>query len=274
MQAESLRDALALEQLEENLYRGPRTRSRFLFGGLVAAQALRAAAWTVPGERRPNSLHGYFLRRGSAERPIVYQVDRDRDGRSFSSRRVVAIQGGEVLLNAAMSFQVPTEAPTLASPIPDDRPAEAMPIRKDLFVGPREFFEVRSDFEAGAPDRFWVRSRSPVGPDATLQACALAYVTDLSSGFGRPEHAHLGWARSSLDHAIWFHEGVSVDDWLLVDMRPIRASHQRGTYHGTVHAEDRRMGCTFAQEIMLLDRSLAPERLRNPGGRDTKGAPE
>jgi acyl-CoA thioesterase-2 len=268
--AASLATVLELDPLNADSYRGPITGDHYLFGGLVAAQALRAAARTVEAERAPHSLHAYFIRPGSAEEAIVYRVGRDRDGRNVSSRRIEAIQGDKVILHASLSFQVPTRGPKMTPPIPENRPPENFPLRDDLFLGPRQFIDVRSDFEAGTPNRFWVRVKGTIGNDSILQAAALTYLTDLSSGFGQSEHLHLGWARSSLDHAIWFHDRVSVEDWLLVDLNPVRASNGRGTYHGSIHDREGRMGCAYAQEMLLRDWERAPATVRErlgPKGR-------
>jgi len=254
-------ELLEIKELDRDLYEAPSfpDESRpHLFGGQVAAQALRAAMLSVDADRRAHSLHGYFLRRGTSGRSVVIQVFRDRDGRSFSSRRVLAIQNGEVLFSAAASFHVEEDSPEYQVPITGDviDPEEATKIHG----GPTQFFEIRgvpgqADGAGGNfSSRLWVRSRSRLADDEGVHACALAYVTDFGSGFAQLDIEGLAPAGPSLDHCIWFHRPIRLDDWVLVDLWPLRASGARGTYMGSVHDRHGALGCMLAQEALLRTR--------------------
>src|SRR6202034_4066338 len=202
-------DLLDLEFIEENLYRssviveGPRAR---LFGGQVAAQALYVAGKTVPDSRLPHSLHGYFLRAGSPLRPTLFQVERDRDGHSFSARRVVAIQNGEVIFNMAASFTAPGSGPDLdADPIPDTRAPETLP----LWSGhDHDSFEFRSAQTAQEGCRIltecWIRCTVDLPDDPLLHAAVLTYTSDISSGLIALEGGE-GHGGPSLEHAVRVH---------------------------------------------------------------------
>jgi acyl-CoA thioesterase-2 len=260
-----LAELLDIRELDRDLYEAPsfpdEERSH-LFGGQVAAQALRAAMYSVGADRRVHSLHGYFLRTGTSGRSVVLQVFRDRDGRSFSSRRVLAIQNGEVLFSAAASFHVEEESPEYQLPmtVEMDGPDQSNPVQG----GPSQFFEARGvpgreDADGRAfTSRFWTRSRAPLPDDLDVHACALAYVTDFGSGFAEVDLEGLAPAGPSLDHCIWFHRPIRMDDWVLVDLWPLRASGARGTYMGAVHDRAGVLGCMLAQEALL--------RLRGPAG--------
>ena len=185
----SILDLLDLEYIEENLYRacGVFGEPRRLYGGQVAAQALYAAGRTVPAERLPHSLHGYFLRQGSTVRPTVFQVERDRDGHSFSARRVVAIQEGEVIFNMSASFAAPQAGADR------DAAAPELPVRDPLprWNLPRHpSFEVRtSDTGRRLPVRFWLRSVVELPADPLLHAAVLTYASDLSRAWWRSKTA-------------------------------------------------------------------------------------
>jgi acyl-CoA thioesterase II len=250
-------ELLDIRELDRDLYEAPSFSDEqrpHLFGGQVAAQALRAAMLSVAGDRRAHSLHGYFLRRGTSGRPVILRVHRDRDGRSFSSRRVLAIQNGEVLFSASASFHVEEDSPEYQLPMKAEiaGPEESPPVQG----GPGEFFEMRGVPGRRAGDRsfsarLWVRPRVAL-PDADdIHACALAYVTDFGSGFAELDLDGLAPAGPSLDHCIWFHRPIRLDDWVLLDLWPLRASGARGTYMGTVHDRAGALGCMLAQEALL-----------------------
>lgn len=245
---------LALEQIEQDLYRANYVvrEDRPLFGGQVAAQALAAAGATVPPQRLPHSLHGYFLRPGDSHRPTLFQVERDRDGRSVSARRVVAIQSGQVIFNMAASFQQPqagleaqvTVMPEVAPPL--DLPPHTFP-RQPAFdvrvvaTGPEE---------APYPTRFWARCPVGLPPDDLLHACVLTYLSDASTGV--VDHLGRDWRpAASLDHALWLHRPVALDDWVLVDLVGHVLTGGRGLYTGAVFSVDGTLAATVTQEMIF-----------------------
>jgi acyl-CoA thioesterase II len=250
----SVLDVLDLEEIDRDLY-----RSRLLFadpyplyGGQVAAQALLSAGRTVPADRLPHSLHGYFLRSGDAARPAVFRVDRDRDGRSFSARRVVAVQGGEVVFNMSASFAAPGRGPDLrvqpeagAEP-PDGLPG--LPLRRPFAM------ETRRPAQPLAgehwPTRFWARSPGPLPDDALVHACALTYLSDIGTGLSAlpEEEAAPG---PTLDHAVWFHRPARLDAWVLMDLVPHTVSGGRGWYTGSVTTRDGVLAASLAQETLF-----------------------
>lgn len=254
---EDLAELLDIRELDRDLYEAPSfadDERPHLFGGQVAAQSLRAAMLSVSSDRRVHSLHGYFLRRGTSGRSVVLQVFRDRDGRSFSSRRVLAVQNGEVLFSASASFHLEEDSPEyqLAMRADVTGPEESPPVEG----GPSQFFEMRGmrGREAGGrtfSPRLWVRPRVALPDDDDLHACALAYATDFGSGFAMLDLDGLAPAGPSLDHCIWFHHPIRLDDWVLLDLWPLRASGARGTYMGTVHDRAGTLGCMLTQEALL-----------------------
>ncbi|MDL4817482.1 acyl-CoA thioesterase [Actinomadura opuntiae] len=250
----SVLELLDLEELDRDLYRGTLVFDDPypLYGGQVAAQALRAAGGTVPEGRLPHSLHGYFLRGGDAARPTIFRVDRDRDGRSFSARRVVALQGGEVIFNMSVSFQQPAVDedrqvhPAPDAPGPEALPDEEMPrlFSMDSRVPPQPY--AAADF----PTRLWSRCVEPLPDDDLLHACVLTYLSDISSGLTA---LHDGNARSgsSLDHAVWFHRPVRMDEWVLMDLVPLTVASGRGLYSGTIHTRDGALVASLTQECLF-----------------------
>ena len=249
-------DLLNLEYIEENLYRScvlsDAQRPR-LFGGQVAAQALYAAGQTAPAGRLPHSLHGYFLRQGSPLRPSVFQVERDRDGHSFSARRVVAIQNGEVIFNMAASFAEPGPGPDL-----DAEPAPEVPAPQTLPVWTRhshhESFELRSGQTERdgyrIPTGFWIRCTADLADDPLLNAAVLTYTSDISSGLigFEGDSAQSG---PSIDHAVWFHRPARMDEWTRHDLFPQTAAAGRGLYTGAVYSESGARIATIAQEALF-----------------------
>jgi len=270
---------LELEQLEVNLFRGESRDigSPQVFGGQVLGQALRAASRTVTG-RIVHSLHAYFLRRGDFNAPIVYEVDRSRDGHSFSNRRVVAIQHGEQIFNMAASFQVmepglehQVSMPQVPAPesLPDTSRAPRellarLPERVQRLLETSRPFEFRSvqPIDHLQPQRIaparqvWFRAVGPVPDDETLNRCLLAYVSD----FYLLETATLPHGVSalsekaiiaSIDHAMWFHRPLRVDDWLLYAVDSPSASGARGFARANVFARDGRLVASTAQEGLV-----------------------
>ena len=273
----SFAELLDLEELDDDLYRGYCHAGRPLraFGGQVAAQALAAAGATVTPERRIHSLHGYFIRAGRPDRHIVYQVDRVRDGRSFTTRRVMAVQRGKAIFTLSASFQIPEGASVhqaaMPSVPPPDELGEASRVAGDAAVARfREMIAPILDIRV-VPDepidaipttRFWVRVRGRL-PDTSLpHACALTYISDLrlartASATHRAAFGDLMLA--SLDHAVWFHRDFRADDWLLADLRSPTAGFGRGLAHGGFFARDGRLVASVVQEIVARARVERPQ---------------
>jgi acyl-CoA thioesterase II len=258
--SDELSGLLELERLDRDLYRGHnlgQANSRgSLYGGQVAAQALRAAAYTVPSARQPHSLHGYFLRAGRNDIPTLLRVDNDRDGGSVSARRVVAIQDGEVIFSLAASFQEVEEGPDFQPGLPEGvaRPDE-LPERESG-PGPVGLFDVRvvsgpaGPHGHSIPEVYWARTRMPLPDDPVLHACVLAYLSDYGTGLAEVL-ARARLAGPSLDHATWFHRHIRMDEWVLFAMKPISASHNRGLYWGSLHSEAGILGATMIQESLF-----------------------
>jgi acyl-CoA thioesterase-2 len=258
--APALVDLLTLDPIEVDLYRATVTYDDqySLYGGQVAAQALRAAAHTVGADRRPHSLHGYFLSPGDASRPVLYKVHRDRDGRSYSNRRVVAIQGGRVILNLTASFQVPEQGPEWQ---PHPMPEVAAPDESSLVDADTRLLgvEVRvpPQEQPGLrwPTRSWMRCREPL-TDEILQACVLTYLSDIFTGLsGAPDAGEIGML-TSLDHAMWFHRPAPLQGWVLMDLEPESISGGRGMYTGRLFARDGTFVAGIAQESLYRRRNL------------------
>jgi len=279
-----LLEVLKLERLEDNLFRGQSQDigSPQVFGGQVLGQALRAAFATVAPERMVHSLHAYFLRRGDCHAPIVYDVDRSRDGKSFSSRRVVAIQHGEQIFNMAASFQVAEvgfdhQVPMPEVPAPDTLPDATAPLRELLEQMPerlpervRRFIETPRPFEfrvvqqidylrpkKSSPQRqVWFRAVGRLPDDEMLHRCLLAYVSDfyLLDTATLPHGTSFLSAKlimASIDHAMWFHRPLRVDEWLLYALDSPSASGARGFARANVFAIDGRLVASTAQEGLV-----------------------
>jgi len=270
---------LDLERLEDNLFRGrsPEVSPIRVFGGQVAAQSLTAVGRTVPPERRVHSLHGYFMRPGDPRVPIVYEVDRARDGHSFTTRRVVAIQHGVPIFAMSASFQVqePGVDHGIAMPdvpAPDDLPSYAerlAPARESLqplASIPRPFdiryvtdppWSARSGGpRPGARTQVWFRTDGVLPDDPLLQVCLMAYASDLT--LLNSVLINHGLARgidrlqmASLDHAMWFHRPFRMDGWVLYDTASPSASGARGLGMGHFFSADGRLLSTVVQEGLV-----------------------
>ncbi len=278
-QTSDLLALLELEQLEVNLFRGEShdIGSAQVFGGQVLGQALTAASRTVEG-RIVHSLHAYFLRRGDFNAPIVYEVDRSRDGHSFSNRRVIAIQHGEQIFNMTASFQVmedglehQIEMPQV--PPPEDLPdmvealrplLDKLPERVRAFVQkPRPFeFRMVQSVNPLVPQKaeplrqVWLRLRGPIPEDQSLHRRLLAYVSDyyLLDTATLPHGMSFFSTKiimASIDHAMWFHRPLKVDEWLLYALDSPSASGARGFGRGSVFARDGRLVASTAQEGLV-----------------------
>jgi acyl-CoA thioesterase-2 len=272
---------LALEQLEVNLFRGlsPDENRQRVFGGQVAGQALIAAGRTVD-DGDVHSLHAYFLRPGDPKVPIIYEVDRIRDGRSFTTRRVVAIQHGRAIFNLSASFQVPEDGPEHQYAMPDAPDPDTLPTLAERLVGHEDKFpepvlewmrrdrpiDTRSaqlprwlDPEPGVrePEQLvWFRANGSLPDDPLLHQCIVAYASDLTL----LDTATMAHARSwdddrfmiaSLDHAMWFHRPLRVDEWLLYHQKSPSAQGARGIAEGFIYRRDGALSVTVIQEGLI-----------------------
>ena len=271
---------LDLEKIEEDIFRGfsPPDRIRRVYGGQVLGQALVAAARTVEPSRICHSLHAYFLRPGDPRIPILYEVDRSRDGRSFSARRVVALQNGKQIFILAASFQIPETGLDHQFPMPDVPPPEDLEDeiearRKNPALMPellREWltrarpFETRpviidppGDRPPRPPfDNVWFRAAGPV-PGALTQPL-LAFASDASllstSLLPHGKNIFSNLQVASLDHAMWFHRPFRFDDWLLYAQDSPSASGARGFNRGAIYARDGTLLASVTQEGLIRPR--------------------
>jgi acyl-CoA thioesterase-2 len=267
--ARGLAALLDLEVLDRDLFRGENEEGAgarmSLYGGQVAAQALRAAGLTVPEERLPHSLHGYFLRPGRVDRPVILHVDRDRDGGSFSARHVRAVQDGEVIFSMVASFHAREDSATFDA-VPTRGAVDASTLRSrpsPFLVEAREVTPTRiGNGQVRHSDSLWVRASTPLPDDPLVHACAVAYVSDLGSGFGQVEVPDLPAGGPSIDHSLWFHDPIHADEWMLLELWPLKASSSRGVYSGSLRSEDGRLGALLTQEMLLRNHELDPAMLR------------
>ncbi|MGW8395615.1 acyl-CoA thioesterase [Streptomyces lydicus] len=298
----SLLDLLALERIEQDIFRG-RSRASVVprvFGGQVAAQALVAAGRTVPADRSPSSqlrssrgdpiphsLHAYFLRPGDPGAPIVYTVDRIRDGRSFTTRRVVAVQHGQPIFHLSASFQSYEEGlehqePMPPAPDPHQLPtaAEMLPRHAERFLAPdvaERLLEARAAIDlryadeppyvtVGAPrdprSQVWFRTQGKLDdggdiPRPLLDICLVTYVSDMTLLDSiLLAHGRGGWAvgdvvGASLDHAMWFHRPLRADEWLLYDQESPTAQGGRGLGQGRIFTADGQLAASVIQEGVI-----------------------
>lgn len=267
---------LDLEQLEVNLFRGvspPHSPTR-VFGGQVAGQALVAAGRTVPDDRLVHSLHAYFIRPGDPSIPIVYEAERVRDGRSFTTRRVLAIQHGEAIFSLSASFQLSQRGLEHSEPMPIDvpdpeslqdmgariasgvdagwmggvpRPLDLRFVEEPLWSGSRE--------ASHTPRRVWMRADGVLPDDHLLHQCMLTYASDLTLlGAVVARHDLTATAdvqMASLDHAVWFHCGFRADEWLLYEVYSPVASGSRGLSTGRFFRQDGVLVATTVQEGLV-----------------------
>lgn len=238
-----------------------------VFGGQVAAQALWAAQRTVAADHRIHSLHGYFLLGGKPGVPIVYAVERLRDGRSFTTRAVEALQGDEVIFNLSASFHREESGPDYQRPLAMDVPMPEDAPERMLFIPeeerPRLPFELR-ELGPTEPDehgyyrstrRAWMRIKGSLPDDPTLHACMLTWLSDmgavLSAMAPLPEHRFDRVMGASLDHAMWFHRPMRADEWFLYDGHAVSNAGSRGLMQGTMHTADGTLGVSLAQEALI-----------------------
>lgn len=252
----SLIELLDLERVERDAFRANTVFDDPypLYGGQVAAQALLAAGHTVAPDRAPHSMHGYFLRGGDSGLPTLFRVERDRDGRSFSARRVVAEQGGKAVFTLSASFHTPEDGlDRQVGPEPDLAAPEGLP---PLAI-PRLFsFEARlppQPHESGWPTRFWARCTQRLPADDLLHAAVLTYLSDIMSGLS-PLAVDGYVPATSLDHAVWFHRAARLDDWVLVDLVGRSTAAGRGWYSGSLTSRDGVLRASIAQESLFRRR--------------------
>ena len=289
---ENLVTLLRLERLEDNLFRGPSNDilRRRVFGGQVLGQALTAATRTVT-DRVVHSLHAYFLRPGDPTVPILYEVDRIRDGKSFTTRRVVAVQHGRAIFNMSVSFHTPEEGLEHQVPIPDCPPPEALPsfaeradpvledpradewpdlkswLERDRpidmrFVDPVDFFEP----EKSVPrELVWLRADGSLPDDLLLHQCVLTYASDMTLLDTALRPHGVAWSSgtlmsASLDHAMWFHRPFRADEWLLYVQDSPAAAGARGFARGTIFTRDGVLVASVAQEGLMRPTSEPEDR--------------
>lgn len=277
---DNLLSILDLEPLEHNLFRGmsPQVGWQRVFGGQVIGQSLVAASRTVPEDRFVHSLHAYFLRPGDPAVPIIYEVDRIRDGGSFTTRRVVAIQHGRAIFSMSASFQVFEDGLTHQAempdvPAPEELPSEAELKEKFLANAPepvRRYWERDRPIELRPVDmthyfsrkkltpaqNVWVRASAPLPDDPRIHTCVLAYASDMTlldtSLFAHGTSVFDPDLQvASLDHAMWFHRPFRADDWLLYAEDSPSASGGRGFTRGSLFSRDGALVASVAQEGLI-----------------------
>ncbi len=277
---ERLVTLLDVEQLDVDLYRGPRQpggQGR-VFGGQVIAQALMGAHRSTGEGKVAHSLHAYFMRPGDEDFPIIYRVVRDFDGRSFATRRVIATQGGQPILSLTASFQRPEEGLAHHLPMPDVPGPEALEDERDLFRRewertedprlrfakrrrPIEIRPVQPRFTSPPRKRepayqCWFRAAAPLPDDPALHQAVLAYASDMALlGTAMLPHGVSWWTNkmqnASLDHVVWLHEPFRADEWLLYAMDSPWAGGARGFNRGAIYARDGRLVASVAQEGLI-----------------------
>ena len=282
---ETLLSTLDLEPIEVNLFRGtsPKVGWQRVFGGQVIGQALVAAQRTVEAERKVHSLHGYFMRPGDPENPIIYEVDRIRDGGSFTTRRVVAIQHGHAIFSMSASFQIEESGLDHAIDMPDVPRPEQLASEKELaeqFIdhapeNVRKYWQRERPIELRPTDlthyisgkklpprqHVWFRATGPLPENPAIQAAVLAYASDMTL-LDTSLYAH-GRAVfdpalqvASLDHAMWFHRPINMEKWHLYTQDSPNSSGARGFTRGSIYSEDGELVASAAQEGLI--------RLRDP----------
>jgi len=275
-------ELLTLEQLDDNLFRGQNYQTPWgrVFGGQVLAQSIHAARRTVPEERVIHSMHGYFILGGDPKQPIIYDVDRIRDGRSFTTRRVVAIQKGRAIFNMSASFQIKEKGfvhQILMPQVP--KPNEVMPdkewilkfkkdkpelVKRFLIERPVEFHSVEK-FNPIHPKKespyrnMWLKANEQVPNDPNIHREILAYFSDynlMSTSLlpHRDRFKITNMQMASLDHAMYFHHDFKVDDWLLYALDSPSASNARGFSRGSFFSKEGVLVASTIQEGLIRNR--------------------
>jgi len=275
--ADELLDILELETIDSNLYRGRNdsVHRQRLFGGQVLAQALAAAINTVDEDRPCHSAHGYFLRPGSPELPVLYRIERIRDGRSFTTRRIVALQKGEAIFSMDASFQVREsglshQIPLQDVPAPDELEDDVIVATRNGVTNPwllrQRPFEMRSTAQLAEPqkNRFenpvWIKFRKPVKKAQRYHQELLAFASDMgfvSTSFlpHQEQQSRNDIQMASLDHALWFHQQVNVTEWLLYLKDTNNAEGARGFNRGAFYTTDGTLVASTMQEGLMRVRN-------------------
>jgi acyl-CoA thioesterase II len=273
-------DLLDVEEIDTDLYRGPRQPGGVgrVFGGQVIGQALQAAQRSVEGDKVAHSLHAYFMRPGDENHPIIYRVVRDFDGRTFANRRVIAMQKGQPILNMAASFQLPAEGLHHQEAMPDVPGPEALRSESELReeiqdavpeklrrfflrarpveirpVSPRNWFRPEKQQPV---QHSWFRVAAPLPDDLAMHRAMLAYASDMTLlGTCMMPHG-VTWMdgrvqTASLDHTVWLHEPFRFDDWLLYTTDSPWSGHSRGFNRGRIYSRDGRLVASVAQEGLI-----------------------
>jgi acyl-CoA thioesterase-2 len=274
---EALIELLDLEAIEVNIFRGvsPDEERQRVFGGQVAGQALVAAGRTVEPDRPVHSLHAYFLRPGDPNVPILYEVDRIRDGRSFTTRRVVAIQHGRAIFNMSASFHREEPGPDHQVAIPHVPEPEGLPTLKERLTPWKEYLGdwyerprpidtryvtpfplERGETPAEPHQQVWIRADGSLPDDPLLHACIVVYASDLTLlDTTAVPHTRSGWDQglmmASLDHAMWFHRPFRADGWLLYDMESPTSNAGRGFAVGSIFTAAGDLAVSVAQEGLI-----------------------
>ena len=282
---------LDLERLEGNLYRGqsPATTWQRVFGGQVVAQSLVACQRTAPKGHLVHSLHGYFMRPGDTEVPIIFLVERLRDGRSFSTRSVRAIQHGQPIFIMTASFQVeedgfqhqdampdvPSPEELASSDIINDSENAPAPVRnywmreRPIEIRPVDLENFLWRKKPGGQQNIWIRANGPSPHGRDYQAAFLAYMSDMTllDATLYPHHSSVFSDRvqaASLDHAVWFHRPFDIDDWLLYSQESPSANGGRGFAHGRIFSRDGTLVASVAQEGLIRIRDHALPFYKKP----------
>ncbi len=279
-------EALKLEKLEENLFRGPKASVGWqrVYGGQVLGQSLSAAAQTVEPNRPIHSIHGYFLLAGDPEHEIIYDVERIRDGGSFTTRRVKAIQHGRPIFAMSASFHKSEESFDHQFKMPDVPPAESLPsvgelmnkLASEIPDNMRAYWQRANpiDMRIVDPSRYtsrearepeqvvWLKTNGPLPDDPQLHFAALAYASDFTLlDTALVAHGKVlydpGIQLASLDHAMWFHRPFRADDWLLYVQDSPTAFGARGFCRGTIYDRQGRMVASTAQEGLMRKKATA-----------------
>jgi acyl-CoA thioesterase-2 len=275
---DKLLDLLDLEQIELDIFRGrsPEEQVQRVFGGQVAGQALVAAGRTVPADRPVHSLHAYFIRPGDPAVPLVYTVDRVRDGRSFTTRRVSAIQHGRPIFTLSASFHRDEPGPVHSDPMPEVPPPDEIPrtidrLEKLFGTLPAQFRESPIDLRSVGPLTYeaerdpslrrtrnlvWLRVEGELPDDPLLHVCLMTYASDLTLLDSVLLGHGLSWADgktsgASLDHAMWFHRPFRADRWLLYAQESPVAAGARGLARGEVFTAEGELVVSVVQEGLI-----------------------
>ena len=269
-----LEDVISVGERDTDVFRGrnpadwPGGR---VFGGLVAAQALWAAASTVRSDHLPHSLHAYFMRPGRPGVPIDHAVERSRDGRSFTTRHVRSYQNGEAIFSLSASVHRAEPGPEYQLPMAVDvaAPEDLDPPQWPFTGGAVSHLEMREvGPTAPEPDgtyrstrRVWLRA-SPLRDDPVLHACALTFMSDLGVVMAaRPPRPRAAWEAmmpASLDHAVWFHRPVRADEWFLYDLHALANHGARGMVRGVIHERSGTLVASVAQEVLIRPLAEGP----------------